>query len=575
MEESRVIDRSNTFVDLLRQRGTNNYHKTAFIYLKDGETETDRLTYGKLDLHARAIATYLQSICSQGDRALLIYPSGLDFISAFFGCLYGGIVAVPAYPPKPNRPWSRVRSIVEDAAAKIVLTTRTILEQQGKKLRDFPDLAALTWIATDEIESNLATEWQKPNLNSNSLAFLQYTSGSTGNPKGVMVSHGNLLHNQQMIRAAFGHTEKTVFVGWLPLFHDMGLIGNVLQPVYLGIHCILISPLNFLYRPFAWLQAISHYRATTSGAPNFAYDLCVKRTTPEQRASLDLSSWAVAFNGAEPVRQETLENFTKAFASCGFTQKAFYPCYGLAEATLLVTGGDRAIYPSICKVNPTALARDRILVEKENNQYSKSLISCGRTWLGTELLIVNPESLKLCADGRVGEIWVRGKSVAVGYWNKPEATQQVFQASISEKSENRFLRTGDVGFVKDGELFVTGRYKDVIIIKGRNYYPEDIELTVQHSHPGLRLNGGAAFTIDNNIEQRLTVVQEIERSYIKKLNRDSLVGDIRQAVMANHELQAHEIILVKPGTVPKTSSGKICRYACREKFIDGQLNTLN
>ena len=323
----------DTFVDILRQRSINQENQTAFIFLGDGETETDSLTYGELDLTARSIASYLQSIIKKNDCALLIYPSGLDFISAFFGCLYAGVVAIPAYPPKPNRPWSRVKAIIDDAKATVVLTTREILEQQSQNLLNFPDLANLTWIITDEIKPDLANRWQKPIIKQDSLAFLQYTSGSTGNPKGVMVTHSNLLHNQQIICQAFEHNEKTIVVGWLPLFHDMGLIGNVLQPIYLGIKCILFSPLNFLHCPLRWLQAISRYQATTSGAPNFAYDLCIQRTTPEKRATLDLSSWSVAFNGAEPIRQETLERFTEAFAPCGFKKAAFYPCYGLAEAT--------------------------------------------------------------------------------------------------------------------------------------------------------------------------------------------------------------------------------------------------
>ncbi|MEH2433186.1 MAG: fatty acyl-AMP ligase [Nostoc sp.] len=575
------LDKFSNLIELLSYRAKNQPQQKAYIFLKDGETEENSLTYGELDLQARSLASHLQSLVSPGERALLLYPPGLEFISAFFGCLYAGVIAVPAYPPRANMNLLRLQAIAKDAQAKVVLTTKSLLTVEN------PELPTMRWLNTDCIDSNLSSDWQKPKLERDTLAFLQYTSGSTGTPKGVMITHGNLLCNQRSIRMGFGHTDKTIFVGWLPLFHDMGLIGNVLQPLYLGIPSILMSPVAFLQKPFSWLQAISRYKATTSGGPDFAYDLCVRKITPEQLSSLDLSSWEVAFNGAEPVRAETMELFANYFAPCGFRREAFYPCYGMAEATLFVSGGLKTASPILYQVEGAALEENRV-VAAEPGEGTKTIVGCGRTWLDEKIVIVDRESLTQCPPGKVGEIWVSGSSVAAGYWNQPEQTAETFQgylgdtgvsdrnseALASHRASGPFLCTGDLGFLQDGELFVTGRLKDVIIIRGQNHYPQDIELTVQKSHLGLRSHCGAAFTVDQKGQQRLIVVQEVERTYLRRLDIQEVVGNITEAVINDHGLQVYATVLIKPGSIPKTSSGKIQRHACRRGFLDGSLNVV-
>jgi acyl-CoA synthetase (AMP-forming)/AMP-acid ligase II len=568
------IDRFSTLIELLSYRAQNQPEQKAYIWLKDGDIEANSLTYRELDLEARAIASYLQSLKASGERALLLYPPGIEFISAFFGCLYAGVVAVPAYPPRPNMNLFRLQALIADAQAKIGLTTKSLLTDLENRFDEYPELANMHWLSSDHFDSNFAADWQQPQLDKDTLAFLQYTSGSTGTPKGVKIAHENLLSNQRAIKQGFGHTNETIFVGWLPLFHDMGLIGNVLQPLYLGIPSFLMSPVAFLQKPFRWLQAISHYKATTSGGPNFAYDLCVSKITPEQCSSLDLSSWEVAFNGAEPVRAETLENFTKYFAPYGFRQSAFYPCYGMAEATLFISGGEKTSAPVVYEVSAAALEENRV-VAAESWEESRKIVGCGRTWLDEKIAIVDPESLTPCPVGKVGEIWVSGSSVARGYWHQLEQTVATFQAKLAHLGEVPFLRTGDLGFMQDsGELFVTGRLKDVIIIRGQNHYPQDIELTVQNSHVGLRSHCGTVFTVEQNGQQRLVIVQEVERTYLKQLVVQEVVGNITEAVILNHGLQVYSTVLVRPGSVPKTSSGKIQRQACKRQFLDGTLQVI-
>ena len=562
-----------TLIDLINSRAQKQHDEAAYRFLHRSE-EFANLTYGELDCRARAIAAYLQSLDVVGERALLLYQPGIEFIIGFFGCLYAGVIAVPAYPPRRNQKMMRLEAIVKDASAKVILTTAPLLSEVESRLADNPDLEALHWLATDEVEVKLANSWQSPKVSSKTIAFLQYTSGSTGMPKGVTVDHGNLLHNERMIREAFGHTLDTTVVGWLPLFHDMGLIGNVLQPLYLGRTCILMSPADFLTKPIRWLQAISRYRATTSGGPNFAYDLCIRRTTPEQRAELDLSSWQIAFTGAEPVRAETMEQFAEAFKPCGFRREAFYPCYGMAETTLLVTGGSKDYYPVIKSVDATALEQNQVEAVKKGNKIRK-IVSCGHTWLEQEVAIAEPKTLTRVGDNRVGEIWVKGESVVRGYWNKPEKTQETFKAYLADTGEGPFLRTGDLGFIQDNELFVTGRLKDVIIVRGQNHYPQDIELTVEKSHPALRAGCGAAFTVEVKGSERLVIVQEVERSYLRKLDTPKVVDSICQAVTAEHGLQPYATVLIKTGSIPKTSSGKVRRHACRSGFLDGSLNVIN
>jgi len=569
----------SSLVDLLNYRAQNQSKSTAYTFLQDGETEAFRLTYKELAQQARAIACQLQ-MAPTVSRALLLYPPGLEFIAAFFGCLYAGVVAVPAYPPRPNQNLSRLQAIVASSQATVALTTTSLLGNIDCFAQN-PDLAQLHWIATDQIASELAEAWQEPELSSDQIAFLQYTSGSTGKPKGVMVSHGNLLHNCALIHHCFEDTPNSIGVSWLPPYHDMGLIGGVLQPLYVGAPMILMSPVAFLQKPVRWLQAISHYKATTSGGPNFAYDLCVRKIKPEQWASLDLSSWEVAFTGAEPIRAQTLEQFAATFTECGFRREAFQPCYGMAETTLIVSGGLKTALPIVRQVEGTALSQNRVVTAAREHKDTQVIVGVGRSWLDQKIVIVDPDSLTVCPNDRVGEIWVSGPSVAQGYWNRSVETKQTFHAylaatGVSEavRSLGPFLRTGDLGFLQDGELFITGRLKDLIIIRGQNHYPQDIELTVEKSHPALRPGCGAAFAVEVKGEERLVVVQEVERSYLRNLDVKEVVGNIRQAVTAQHALLLYATVLVKTGSIPKTSSGKIQRHACRSGFLTGSLNVV-
>jgi acyl-CoA synthetase (AMP-forming)/AMP-acid ligase II len=516
----------------------------------------------------------LQKSGARGERVLLVYPPGLDFILAFCGCLYAGAVAVPVYPPRPNRPFDRIRSLVADSQATFAFTTARLMAEIERSFAAEPDLQAVHWMTTDNLDASALPAWSDPGAGPGTIALLQYTSGSTGTPKGVIVSHGNLCHNERMIKLAFGHSAKSTVVGWLPLFHDMGLIGLVLQPLFVGASSYLLPPLTFLQRPARWLRAITRFRATTSGGPDFAYDLCCRRVTREQRAELDLSSWEVAFNGSEPVRAETLERFAAEFAPCGFRREAFYACYGMAEATLLISGGLPEECPVVRVVDAAALEANRVVARDPAEPGARRVVGCGRGWGGEQIRVVDPGSLTLCSDGQVGEIWVAGPNVAQGYWQKPEETRQVFGAYLADTGEGPFLRTGDLGFF-DGELFVTGRIKELIIIRGRNHYPHDIEFTVQDSHPALQPGGGAAFAVEADGEERLVVAQEVHSRFGKGLDVPRVLADIRQAIARRHELEVHAVLLLKSGTIPKTTSGKIQRRACRAKYLAASLELVD
>lgn len=565
------LTRPSTLVDLLRQREAKQPDQLAYTFLTDGEEEEHRLTYRQLDEQARAIGAALQSLEATGERALLLYPPGPEYIAAFFGCLYAGVVAVPAYPLRPNQSLSRIQAILGDAQVRVVLTTSSNLSSVKRQLPQFPDLESLQWLTTDTVPANLSNDWREPSLSSEGLAFLQYTSGSTSVPRGVMLTHGNLLHNLELIRQCFGHTPESKGLIWLPPYHDMGLIGGVLQPLYAGFPVTLMSPYAFLQRPLRWLQAVSRTRATTSGGPSFAYELCVRRVTTDQLETLDLSSWDVAFNGAEPIYSGTLKRFADTFEPCGFRYTAFYPCYGLAEATLIASGGAKASAPVVRSFDKAALEQHTVAPVSDDEEGAQTLVSCGQAVADQQLVIADPKSFNRCEDGRIGEILISGPSVAQGYWNQPEASTRTFKAYLAGTGEGPFLRTGDLGFIADGELFVTGRLKDLIIIRGRNYAPHDIEQTVEQSHEGLRLGCGAAFSTEVDDEEQLVVVQEVERQYMRRMDAPEVMAAIRLAVMKRHELRVHDVVLVKTGSIPKTSSGKIQRHLCRASFLKGEL----
>ncbi|WP_437561756.1 amino acid adenylation domain-containing protein [Sorangium sp. So ce542] len=576
------LDRCATLVDLLRLRAEAQGDALVFRFLTTGDVDGGAEAWTYRDLHVRAmgIAASLQAAGGAGERALLLYAPGLDFIAAFMGCVYAGVIAVPTYPPNPaqmDRTLPRLRAIARDAGARFVLSTAMIASMAEALGQQAPELAELRWLATDAIEPGAASAWRPPAISGETLAFLQYTSGSTGHPKGVMVSHANVMANERAILAGFEHDAGSSGVGWLPLFHDMGLIGKVLQPIFVGFPCTLMSPLAFLERPMRWLKAISRFRATTSGGPNFAYDLCARKATPEDLAALDLRSWTVAFNGAEPVRAETLDRFAATFAPCGFRREAFYPCYGLAEATLFVSGGLRAAPPACVSVDAGALARgvslevDPASVGAGAGAGARRLVSSGAP--RARVAVVSPEGGERLADGQIGEIWVAGPSVAGGYWGRAEETARTFGARLAGDDATPYLRTGDLGFLAGGELFVTGRIKDLIVIRGRNLYPDDIERTVEAAHPRVRPGCCAAFSIEVGGEERLGIAAEIDARGGGEPPPDA-VEAVRSAVAREHDVQPHAVLLLRPRTIPKTSSGKIQRHACAQGFRDGTLEAL-
>jgi acyl-CoA synthetase (AMP-forming)/AMP-acid ligase II/aryl carrier-like protein len=563
----------STLFHLLRWRSVHQAGRRAFTFTRDGDDEA-HVTYEALDRRARALGALLQREAAAGDRVLLLYPPGLEYVSAFLGCLYAGVVAVPVYPPNPRleRTLSRLRGIVRDASPTVVLTTRSILSTAGALAAQDDVFATARWLATDGLHDAEAEQWREPAVDGDTLAFLQYTSGSTTTPRGVMVGHRNLMHNGAVIQRAAALTEDSIGVSWLPLYHDMGLIGCVLQPIYTGFPCVLMSPVDFLQKPLRWLQAISRHRGTASGAPNFAYDLCVSQITPEQRATLDLRSWRVALNGAEPIRPETLDAFADAFGPSGFRREAFVPCYGLAEATLLVTGGPATAQPVDLYVEKSRLRHGRVaVVPGPADGGTSRLVGSGRVPPDHRVQVVDPETRLRCQAGRVGEIWVAGASVARGYWNNPEATQETFHGDLSDGDGGTFLRTGDLGFIHGGDLFVTSRLKDLIVIRGCNHAPQDIERSVEASHAALRAGCGAAFSVDVDGDEQLVVVHEVKRQYLA-VDTEEVAAAIRRAVAEEHELEVHAVVLLRTGRLPKTSSGKVQRQACRDAFLRGTLH---
>jgi len=562
-----------SLVDVLRWRAINQPDRLAYTFLTDGETEEARLTYEQLDQRSRAIAAWLQSVSEPGDRVLILYPPGLDYLAGFFGCLYAGVVAVPVYPPRRNRNMERILAIAESAQPTVLLTTAPTFSAVQSFCGEHEKLRGVRCVDTGSpinFANETQVDWREPVINQSTLAFLQYTSGSTGSPKGVMLSHGNLLHNSTLLRQAFEYDSNSHCVSWLPIYHDMGLIGGVLQPLFGGYPCTLMAPASFLRSPVSWLRAISRHQGVISGGPNFAYRLCVDKISPEDRAELDLSGWSVAFNGAEPIHHETLKQFTSTFAPHGFRQEAFYSCYGLAESTLIVSGGLRDVAPVIKTVAAKAL-ECKEWVESSNGD-GRALVSCGKVLPDQHVVLVNPETRFRCGANEVGEIWVSGQSVGAGYWNSPQQTEEIFKAHLSDTGAGPFLRTGDLGVLQDGELFVVGRLKDLIIIRGLNHYPQDIELTVQECSAALRPTCGAAFSIDVAGEERLVVVQEIARR--SDADPESLIDMIREEVAEKHNLQIYAVVLVRPQTIPKTSSGKIQRRACRAAFLNGELHVI-
>lgn len=572
---------SSNFAELLQFRARIEPNRIAFRFLADGEMESESVTYGELDQRARAIAAHLRERGAAGQRVLLAYLPSLEFVAALFGCFYAGAAAVPTYPPRPHRRDHRLLAIALDAKPALVLTDRSTLTSwelaqrrstEGGHLED--SWRGLAWHASDEVDQNLWESWQPAEIGPTTLAVLQYTSGSTATPKGVMVNHRNLLHNSRDLNSGWAHTRDSISVSWLPMFHDLGLVYGVLQPVYGGFVGVLMPPVTFVQRPLRWLEVISRYRATHSAAPNFAYELCCDRITDVDAEALDLQSWTMALNAAEPIRASTLSRFTEKFAIAGLRKSAITPGYGLAESTLKVTSATSDQRYVTCSLDKDELLRGRVVESASSDQRAQALVSSGAPHNDTRLLIVDPLTRKRCRTDEIGEIWVSSPSVANGYWQRAEDTRETFQAYLSDTDDGPFLRTGDLGFMKDDNLFVTGRIKDMIIVRGLNHYPQDIEITAGRSHPSLRLGVGAAFSIDVHEREEVVIAYEVRRDHLKSLDTNEVVSAIRRAVVEEHELTLHAIALLKPGRLPKTSSGKLQRRACRARYLDGSLETI-
>ncbi|MEO1637048.1 MAG: AMP-binding protein, partial [Cyanobacteria bacterium J06631_9] len=610
-----------TLLERLYWRAANQPEQVAYQFLIDqpvsvAESVVERWTYQELFQKVVQVASSLMTAFDgqpSARRLLLVYHPGLDFVAAFLGCLAAGVVAVPVPPPRRHESFSRWQHVLADADINGVLTSQSLREKVEELIESSHHVAEsrvadgrpFCWLVTDNSDSDAVTldprlllqkkaSSSSPALQQRSaekesallallrrqqhiresVAFLQYTSGSTSQPKGVKVTNANLACNLEQIQRAFGHSEQTRCVIWLPPYHDMGLIGGILQPLYGGYPVTLMSPASFLRRPVRWLEAISHFGATTSGGPNFAYDYCVNKVSPKVLASLDLTSWSVAFTGAEPVQAKTLSRFSEFFSSCGFQSSAFYPCYGLAESTLFVSGGSHAAKPTKLLLDRQALLENRVKPVVETavrEEDAAQLVSCGQA-ATYQLKIVNPETRAICDHTEIGEVWLAGKSVAAGYWNRPEDTQETFSATVLGDPSTQFLRTGDLGFVHGGELFITGRLKEIIIIRGRNYYPQDIESQVVAAHPALATVNAAFSVATDEGEEKLIVAQEATRAAVRSLRKQALSAEdifaaIRAAVSHAFSLPVAGIVLLKPGQIPRTTSGKIQRQRCRQFFV--------
>jgi acyl-CoA synthetase (AMP-forming)/AMP-acid ligase II len=561
----------NNFVDLMLYRAEENANNILYTFLKDGEDIAGSLTFSDVDHFARIIGAKLQTDLKVGDRVLLFFPAGLEFIKAFLGCLYAGIIAIPLSMPRQRQTdFSQLRRIANHADASAVIS----LSQLSKDFSFSSQFKNIKHINVDEINPEIKNDWKKIEYKKDDLAFLQYTSGSTGFPKGVMVSHGNLLHNQMLAQKSFGSTEDSIFMSWLPHYHDMGLIGNILHQIYCGSQTILMSPTAFLQKPSRWLNAISKYHCTISGAPNFAYDLCVKRITEEQKKVIDLSSWIIAFNGAEKVNAESINKFSEKFSGCGFSKKNFYPTYGLAEGTLFATGGIPLTEPMYLSVDRKSLEKNKVIIVSPDSRNSQSLVSLGTAYADQLVITVDTDIGVTCNENKVGEIWIKGPSVAKGYWKDPKKTKEQFEGFLAN-GEGPFFKTGDTGFIKDRNLYLTGRLKDLIIIRGRNIYPEDIEMTAQNSHSALRTGNGAAFSIDIENQEQLVLIQEVERSAIRKMDIREVFKNISNEIIGKHELQTYAIFLIMPHTLLKTTSGKIKRQENKKHFLENKINYIS
>ena len=564
-----------TLIDLLRDRAAAQPADLAYTFLDDGERCGESMTWEQLERRSRAVAAAIMQRVEPGTRVLLMFPPSLDFVPAFFATLYAGAIAVPTYPPsgaRADRTIARLRGMVADAGVTLVLAPAALAARASVLVSAVPDLSEVAWLDPSDVSDEEADDWRAPAVTGASLAFLQYTSGSTSAPRGVMVSHGNLLHNLAQTAADGLYDRDSVSVSWLPVNHDMGLINGVLQPAFSGCRAYLMAPSAFLQRPARWLQAISRLGGTHSGGPNFAYDLCARKVADNDAVSLDLSSWQVAYSGSEPVRRSTLEQFQRTFGVRGFRWEALSPAYGLAESTLLVANIPAGVPPT----------------------FLGNAVASGKAPASRGVAVINPVTHERCPDGETGEIWVSGASVATGYWKREAETVATFRAFTSDSGEGPFLRMGDMGFIYQNSLFVSGRIKDLIIVRGMKHYPQEIELTAERAHPALRPGCCAAFAVgptftssadqvgptfrsgaDRNDEEKVAIVAEVDpQRQAHAAEWSQVIAAVRLAVAEAHHVAPCSVTLVSPGAVPKTTSGKLQRYLCREALMTGALDPL-
>ncbi|MGV0627753.1 fatty acyl-AMP ligase [Mycolicibacter minnesotensis] len=572
----------DTLVDLLQQQTARFTDTPAFIFCPEGDAEEGRVTYRELDRRARVIAQSLLNQGAAGERVLVLCRPGVDSVAGLFGCFYAGAIAVPVDEHWPIR---RIETVVPEADARFALATAKTQAKMKSAVDGLSSGPKLTWLAMDEFSDD-GSDWEPQGIEADSLAMIQYTSGSTGVPKGCVLTHRNYLSNLEIMRWALNPADDAPVmnspisgVSWLPQYHDMGFVGGILGTIYGGRSTVLMSPSAFLMRPIRWMQAISRFQATITAAPNFAYEACVKRSTPEERAALDLSSLSIAVVGAGPISAETLRSFTETFAPAGFRPEAFLPAYGLAEATLGVSGKSESPVPVVRHFDRTALTEDRVVeiaAEAATSEATVPLVGCGPKSEILDVRIVDAETRLPRTAEEVGEIWVSGPSVGVGYWGRPEETEHAFGAHLADTGEGPFLRSGDLGFFREGELYVTGRCKDLMTINGFSHYPNDIELTVQACHPALMPSRGAVFQLptERHAPEYMVVVQEVHHHEAVGVDLGELIESVRAAIRAHHGIDAQAVMLLKPMRIPTTTSGKIQRSACRDRYVAGDLVAL-
>ena len=565
-----------SIIDGIRKKALSHPDSPALSFLPDGKAENAELcSYSRLDMRARAIAAAIQAT-GQGDGrpVLLMLPPGLEFIAAFFGCLYARAIAVPMTPPglaRMARTFNRLARIVEDSGSRVFITSarlRKAVEELAERVH-FAD--SIRIICLDETDDALSRSWQELPLTAHTPGWLQYTSGSTSSPKGVIITHGNIMANLDSIAGHMRLRENIPTVSWLPPFHDMGLVGGILTPLHLGCLCVTMPPMAFLRQPLCWLRAVTHYRAQLTGGPNFAYDLCCDRIPEDRLRELDLSSLSVCYCGSEPIRLKTIRRFLERFSSAGLDPASFYPCYGLAENTLFTTGcwkndGDFAVF-----LDKQEYAAGRIRFLQEQHADAMPLLSCGTAGRNNDVRIVDPQTCREVEEKELGEIWIRGTCVSPGYWEQPEATKTVLHAVLAGSGEGPFLRTGDMGFMSGGHLFVSGRCKEMIILNGRNFFPQDLEECVLQNVPGLEQNGAAAFGIDSDAGERLVMVFETR---LPATAHEATLAAIRRSLSEEFDISPCAVVLCKRHGVPKTTSGKIQQSLCRHLYLHGELPVL-